>query len=111
MMKMVAWALALFAAFMADREKLSRKNWFGLLREAMDRQLRQHANSVHEVSLADLRDMVRLTDRLPERCALVGIEPAVLGWDDRLTPSVEAAVPIAMARVQEILRRWALPSV
>ncbi len=74
--------------------------------EAMDRQLRQHANSVHEVSLADLLDMVRLTDRLPERRALVGIEPAVIGWGDRLTPAVEAAVPIAMARLQEILRQW-----
>ena len=72
----------------------------------MDRQLRQHANSVHEVSLADLLDRVRLTDRLPERRALVGIEPAVIGWGDRLTPAVEAAVPIAMARLQEILRQW-----
>jgi hydrogenase maturation protease len=74
--------------------------------EAMDLQLRQHARSVHEVSLADLLDMVRLTDRLPERRALIGIEPAVVGWGDRLTPLVEAAVPVAMARVRELLDRW-----
>lgn len=74
--------------------------------EAMDRQLRQHANSVHEVSLADLLDMVRLTDRLPERRALVGIEPAVIDWGDGLTPAVEAAVPVAIARVKELLHRW-----
>ncbi|MTW20517.1 HyaD/HybD family hydrogenase maturation endopeptidase [Allochromatium palmeri] len=74
--------------------------------ETMDRQLRQHAKSVHEVSLADLLDMVRLTDRLPERRALVGIEPEVLGWGDSLTPAVEAAVPMAMARIKEMLRRW-----
>lgn len=73
---------------------------------AMDQQLRQHAKSVHEVSLADLLDMVRLTDRLPERRALIGIEPAVVGWGDRLTPAVAAAVPVAMARVQELLDRW-----
>ncbi|EIC19527.1 HyaD/HybD family hydrogenase maturation endopeptidase [Thiorhodovibrio frisius] len=74
--------------------------------ETMDRRLRQHAKSVHEVSLADLLDMVRLTDRLPERRALVGIEPAVVDWGDSLTPAVEAAVPMAMARVKEMLRRW-----
>lgn len=74
--------------------------------EAMDLQLRQHARSVHEVSLADLLDMVRLTDRLPERRALIGIEPAVVGWGDHLTPVVAAAVPVAMARVREQLDRW-----
>ena len=44
--------------------------------EAMDRQVSRPATSVHEVSLADLMDMVRLTERLPARRALIGIEPA-----------------------------------
>jgi hydrogenase maturation protease len=74
--------------------------------EEMDRQLSQHAKSVHEVSLADLLDMVRLTDKLPERRALIGIEPAVLSWGDSLTPAVEAAVPIAMAKVRALIDRW-----
>lgn len=74
--------------------------------EAMDRQLSRHAKSVHEVSLADLLDMARLTDRLPNRRALIGIEPETVDWGDRLTPSVESAVPLAMAEVRRLLAEW-----
>ena len=74
--------------------------------EAMDRQLRRHAKSVHEVSLADLLDIARLTDSLPARRALIGIEPAMIDWGDELTPAVAAAVPVALERVWELLARW-----
>ncbi|MGE5154178.1 MAG: HyaD/HybD family hydrogenase maturation endopeptidase [Bdellovibrio bacteriovorus] len=74
--------------------------------EVMDRQLSRHAKSVHEVSLADLLDMARLTDRLPQHRALIGIEPAVVDWGDGLTPQVEAAVPLAMAQVRRLLSDW-----
>lgn len=73
---------------------------------AMDRQLSRHAKSVHEVSLADLMDMARLTDRLPTRRALVGIEPALVDWGDGLTAEVEAAVPLAMEEVRRLLSQW-----
>jgi hydrogenase maturation protease len=74
--------------------------------DAMDRQLTQHAASVHEVSLADLLDMARLTDTLPVRRALVGIEPALVDWGDGLTPAVEAALPQVLALVRALLARW-----
>lgn len=74
--------------------------------EAMDRQLRAHAKSVHEVSLSDLMDIARLTETLPAQRALVGIEPAYVGWGDRLTADVEAAVPAAIAAIRELLARW-----
>ena len=74
--------------------------------EAMDRQVSLPARSVHEVSLADLIDMVRLTGHLPERRALVGIEPAVIDWGDGLTPALKAAVPLATYRVRELLDHW-----
>lgn len=73
---------------------------------AMDLQLSRHAKSVHEVSLSDLMDMARLTDRLPVRRALIGIEPEIVDWGDRLTPKVEAAVPKAIAEVRRLLREW-----
>jgi hydrogenase maturation protease len=69
--------------------------------EAMDRQLSLHAKTVHEVSLADLFDIARLTDTLPAHRALVGIEPAVVDWGSELTPPVEAAVAEAMASPPE----------
>ena len=72
----------------------------------MDHQLSHHANSVHEVSLADLLDMARLTDSLPPRRALIGIEPGIVDWGDALTPAVDAAIPEAMSRAQELLTRW-----
>jgi hydrogenase maturation protease len=75
--------------------------------EAMDRQLRRHAKSVHEVSLADLLDMARLTDSLPARRALVGIEPGLVDWGSELTPAVAAAIPEAIARIRDLLAAWA----
>lgn len=73
---------------------------------AMDAQLRRNAKSVHEVSLADLMDIARLTDSLPAQRALVGIEPGHIGWGDALTPAVAAAVPAAVATVRGLLARW-----
>lgn len=72
----------------------------------MDQQLRSNATSVHEVSLADLMDMARLTDTLPAKRALVGIQPEVIDWGETLTPSVEAAVPVAVSAIRALLERW-----
>jgi len=74
--------------------------------ETMDHQLRAHAKSVHEVSLADLLDMARLTDSLPSRRALVGIEPAKIDWGECLSPPVAAAVGEATARIRALIERW-----
>ena len=74
--------------------------------EAMDRQLSLNAKSVHEVSLADLLDIARLTDTLPPQRALVGIEPALVDWGSELTPAVEAAIPEAIARIRGLLKHW-----
>lgn len=74
--------------------------------EAMDQQLSKHAKSVHEVSLADLFDIARLTDTLPGQRALIGIEPQQVDWGDQLTPAVAAAVPKVVEQIQELLQRW-----
>jgi hydrogenase maturation protease len=75
--------------------------------EAMDAQLSHHANNVHEVSLADLFDIARLTNSLPVRRALIGIEPERVDWGSELTPAVAAAVPRAVAEIEALLARWA----
>jgi hydrogenase maturation protease len=74
--------------------------------EAMDRQLSTNAKSVHEVSLSDLLDIARLTETLPQRRALVGIEPAIVDWGERLTPAVEDAIPRAIEAIRALLARW-----
>lgn len=74
--------------------------------EAMDRQLSLNAKTVHEVSLADLFDIARLTDTLPAHRALIGIEPTLVDWGSTLTPAVEAAVAEAMAQARGLMARW-----
>jgi len=73
---------------------------------AMDEQLTHHANSVHEVSLADLIDIARLTDSLPRHRALIGIEPERVDWGSELSPAVAAAVPQATEEIHALLQRW-----
>ncbi len=77
--------------------------------EAMDQQLSKHAKSVHEVSLADLFDIARLTDSLPRQRALIGIEPQRVDWGDQLTPAVAAAIPEVISVIHELLQRWRTP--
>lgn len=73
----------------------------------MDRYLGRAQLSVHEVGMSDLMDMARLSDSLPRRRALIGIEPAILDWGDRPTAAVEPAVAEAAALAVALARRWA----
>lgn len=62
--------------------------------------------SAHEVGLADLIDIARLTESLPPHRALVGIEPLDLGWGEYPTPAVQDAIPIAANQVIGLLKDW-----
>lgn len=72
----------------------------------MDRYLSAAHASVHEVGLGDLLDIARLTDTLPQRRALIGIEPESLDWGDRPTPRVVAAIEPAARQVLDLLTQW-----
>ena len=74
--------------------------------EAMDTHLRNQRGSVHEVGLSDLMDALRLRGELPEKRALIGIEPADMDWGTEPTELVAAAVPEAAAQAQELVRTW-----
>jgi hydrogenase maturation protease len=62
--------------------------------------------SVHEVSLLDLLAIARLTDSLPPRRALIGIQPQSVEWGETPSPEVTAAIPAACAITLELLRKW-----
>jgi hydrogenase maturation protease len=62
--------------------------------------------SVHEVSLLDLLAVAYLTERLPERRALVGIQPSLVDWGDQPTQPVAAAIPAAGRRILDIIEGW-----
>jgi hydrogenase maturation protease len=72
----------------------------------MDRYLAAARGSVHEVGLGDLLDIARLTDTLPRRRALIGIEPGSLDWGDSPTPRVAEAIEPAAQQVLALLRQW-----
>jgi hydrogenase maturation protease len=74
--------------------------------ENMDRYLQGAGRSAHEVGLLDLLAMARLTDCLPARRALVGIQPASVQWGDGPSPAVTRAIPHAAHEVVRLLERW-----
>lgn len=63
-------------------------------------------SSVHEVSLHDLLAIASLEGNLPERRALIGIQPIHLDWGKEPSPRVAAAIPAACDAVHTLLNRW-----
>jgi hydrogenase maturation protease len=74
----------------------------------MDRYLQGNRASVHEVSLGDLLDIARLSDTLPAKRCLVGIEPENLDWGEVLSETVAPAVEIGITEIVSLLRSWNL---
>ncbi|MCG6877129.1 MAG: HyaD/HybD family hydrogenase maturation endopeptidase [Betaproteobacteria bacterium] len=75
--------------------------------EAMDDFLGSaRKRSVHEVGLQDLMAVAALAGRLPERRALIGIQPHELGWGDALSPRVAEGISQACTQTLEIIARW-----
>ena len=74
--------------------------------EEVDKFLSQPGKSVHEVSLQDLFDMSRLVEQLPQRRALVGIQPDIIDWGNELTHTVHQALPKAEIQIKKILEEW-----
>jgi len=72
----------------------------------MDEFLGAARRSPHEVGLLDLFDIARLTESLPTRRALIGIQPQHIGWGMSPTEPVESALPVAVNEAEELLVRW-----
>ena len=62
--------------------------------------------SVHEVGLLDLMAIAALTGHLPERRALIGIQPEFVGWRDGPSERVSRSIPEACARALELVESW-----
>jgi hydrogenase maturation protease len=74
--------------------------------EAMDAFLGSRSRSAHDIGLDDLLNAQRIRGMLPERRALVGIQPERLNLGENLSPPVAAALPEAEAAVAEVIGRW-----
>ena len=74
---------------------------------AMDKFLiHNRRSSVHEVGLLDLLSIARLTDSLPDRRVLVGIQPEKIDWGDEPTPAVDRGIDEACGVIIQLLERW-----
>lgn len=73
----------------------------------MDRFLNTHPNrSVHEVGLADLMTMALLSDRWPERRALIAVQPCDASWGTELSAEVAHSVPKLCEKTWGLLASW-----
>ena len=77
-----------------------------LLGSAMDRFLNAGKLSVHEVGLADLMDMVRLSGHLPRKRALIAVQPDSVDWGDGLSAPVAQAIPRVIRDVLDLVSDW-----
>ena len=77
-----------------------------LIGAEMDHFVGRGKRSVHEVGLVDLMSIARLQDCLPQNRALLGIQPAELGWGDMPSDAVAAVIPEAARRVVELIHQW-----
>jgi hydrogenase maturation protease len=72
----------------------------------MDDFLGTNKRSAHEVGLLDLLAISALSEHLPRRRALIGIQPEHLDWGDGPTESVAGALPQVAATAVELIRGW-----
>jgi hydrogenase maturation protease len=77
----------------------------------MDDFLGAARRSPHEVGLLDLFDIARLTESLPVRRALIGIQPKNIEWGTSPTPPVERALPVAVEQAINLLNEWKLTGI
>lgn len=74
----------------------------------MDEFLVQPRRSAHEVGLCDLMDMARIAGHLPDRRALIGIEPGRIEWSESPSAAVSGALDRAARMALTLLDRWGL---
>ena len=77
------------------------------LDEAMDDFLSTRPNrSVHEVGLADLMSMALLSGQLPERRALIAVEPRETDWNTELSKPIAASLDRVCQSAAMLIETW-----
>ncbi len=74
--------------------------------DAFNEFLQTGVRSVHEIGFADLMDIARLLDCVPDNCALIGIQPEYVDWSDRPGEAVRNAIPQAAAQGAALICKW-----
>lgn len=63
--------------------------------------------SVHQIGFSDVLAALRLLEKFPEQMILVGIQPEETGWGERLSGTVQAALPALIEAAIDELHQWA----
>lgn len=74
--------------------------------EKADAFLRARRRTAHEVGLAEIVDLARLSGWEPQAWAVVGIQPQAVELGEGLSPAVAAAVPEAVQEICRLLAKW-----
>jgi hydrogenase maturation protease len=74
--------------------------------DAFDARVRSARASAHDLALAELIDAAHLADALPQRRALIGVEPASVEWGLSPTAPVAAALPRVAALARAYAAAW-----
>ncbi len=72
----------------------------------MDHFLRHRGRNPHDIGLDDLMDGLRLREAVPERRALIGIQPKSLQVGEFLNPEIAAAIPKAGQMILDLVAGW-----
>lgn len=72
----------------------------------MDHFLRHRGRNPHDIGLDDLMDGLRLREAVPERRALLGIQPKSLVVGETMSPEIAAAIPEAAEMILSLVARW-----
>jgi hydrogenase maturation protease len=65
--------------------------------------------SMHQTGFQEVLAAARLTGCLPQRLALIGVQPECIeDFGGSLRPRVEARIPEAIARTLEVLQTWGI---
>lgn len=62
--------------------------------------------SPHQIELREVLALAELRDSLPDRIAVIGIQPARIEMSERLSPEVEAGIEGLVLSCVEQLRSW-----
>lgn len=74
---------------------------------AMDGFLTTHPNrSVHEVGLADLMAMAFWSGQVPQRRALIAVEPQDTGWGTELSEPVAGSIDRVRESARSLIEAW-----
>ena len=72
----------------------------------MDEFLGTSKRNAHEVGLLDLMDIARITGHLPEKRALIGIQPEYMDWGMEPTDAVRKGLKQAVNEAVILIKQW-----